>query len=90
MHYSYTSKNQPEGAAIKEESESERHDGEESESERHDDEEDENIEQQPVKSNQLSCGEMICGSVKIDDSSRNNSTSIKQYISMIMMKSIVY
>ena len=26
---------------------------------------------------------MICGSVKIDDSSSNNNTSIKQYISMI-------
>ena len=50
-----------------------------------------NIEQQPIKSNQLSCGEMICGSVKTDDSSSNNNTSIKQYISMIndaMNKSI--
>jgi len=26
---------------------------------------------------------MICGSVKIDDSSSNKNTSIKQYISMI-------
>ena len=26
---------------------------------------------------------MICGSVKIDDRSSNNDTSIKQYISMI-------
>jgi hypothetical protein len=41
------------------------------------------IEQQPAKSNQFSCGEMICGSVKIDDISSNNNTSIKQYISMI-------
>ena len=28
-------------------------------------------------------GEMIRGSVKIDDGSSNNNTSIKQYISMI-------
>ena len=34
-------------------------------------------EEQPLKSNQLSC------SVKIYDSSSNNNTSIKQYISMI-------
>ena len=38
-----------------------------------------NIEQQPIKSNQLCCGEMICGNVNIDDSSINNNTTIKQY-----------
>ena len=42
-----------------------------------------NIKQNPLKSNQLSSGEMICGSVKIDDSSNNNNASVKQYISMI-------
>ena len=31
-----------------------------------------NIEQQAVKSNQLSCGEMICGNVKVDDCKINN------------------
>ena len=36
-----------------------------------------------MKSNQLSCGEMIYGSVKIDDRNSNNNTSIKQSISMI-------
>ena len=35
------------------------------------------------ESYQFSSGEMICGSVKIDDSSSYNNTSIKQYISMI-------
>jgi len=34
-------------------------------------------------SNQLSNGEMLCGSVIIDDSSNNNKISIKQYVSMI-------
>ena len=82
MHYFRNSKNQPEGANIKEESESEQNDDEESESEQHADEENENIEQQPSKSNQLSCGE-ICGSVRIDDSSINKNTRIKQYISML-------
>ena len=43
-----------------------------------------NIEQQPVKSNQFSCGEVIRGSVKIDDSSSNDNTIIKQYISMMI------
>ena len=51
-----------------------------------------NLKQQPLKSNQLSCGEMICGSVKVDDSSiNNNNASMQQYISMIndeMKKSI--
>jgi len=42
-----------------------------------------NIEQEPLKSNQLSSGELICGSVTIDDSSSNNNTSIKQYISVV-------
>ena len=42
-----------------------------------------NIEQQPLESNQLSCDEMICASVKVDDRSSNNNTSVKQYISMI-------
>ena len=34
---------------------------------------------------QLSCGEIICGRVTIDasNSSSNNNTNIKQYISMI-------
>ena len=41
------------------------------------------IEKQPTQSNQLSNGEMMCGSVIIDDSSNNNKISIKQYISMI-------
>jgi len=45
--------------------------------------ENENIKQKPIKSNGFSSGGMICGSVKIDDSSRNNNTSIKQYTSMI-------
>ena len=40
------------------------------------------IEQQPTISDQFSNGEMMCGSVIIDDSSSNNM-SIKQYISMI-------
>ena len=61
-----------------------KNDDEESESEQNDDEDSEiNIKQQPIKSNQLFCDEMICGSVKIDDSSSNNNTSIEQYISMI-------
>ena len=34
-----------------------------------------NIKQKPFKSNQLSIGEMICGSVNIDDSSNKNNTS---------------
>ena len=42
-----------------------------------------NIEQQPIKSNELSCGEMICGSVKIHDSSSITNTCIKQCVSMI-------
>ena len=42
-----------------------------------------NIEQQLIQSNQLSCGDMICGSVRIDDSRSNTNTRIKQYISMI-------
>jgi len=43
------------------------------------------IKQQQLKNNQLSCGEVICRSVTIDDSksSNSNNTSIKQYISMI-------
>ena len=77
----------PEGASVKEDSESEENkdNNEESESdELNEDEENEQIiEQKPFKSNQFSSGEMICGSVKIDDSSSNKSTSIKQYISMI-------
>ena len=35
------------------------------------------IEQKPFKSNHFSSGEMICGSVNIEDRSSNNSTSIK-------------
>ena len=41
------------------------------------------IEQQPTISNQFSNGEMMCGSVIIDDSSNTNQVSIKQYISLI-------
>jgi len=41
------------------------------------------IEKQPIQSNQLFNGEMLCGSVIIDDSSNNNKISIKQFISMI-------
>ena len=41
------------------------------------------IEQQPYIPNQLSNGEMMCGSVIINDSDTNNNISIKQYTSMI-------
>ena len=41
------------------------------------------IGQQAIQSNQFSTGEMLCGSVIIDDSSNNNKISIKQYILMI-------
>ena len=37
----------------------------------------------PTIPNKFSNGEMMCGSVIIDDSSNNNKISIKQYISMI-------
>ena len=38
------------------------------------------IQKKHLKSNQLSSGEMIFGSVTTDDSNSNNNTSIKQYI----------
>ena len=87
MHYLLKIKKNIEEASIKEEDDEELNvDEDEIEDETNNDsneQDNDTIEKQPTISNQFSNGEMMCGSVIIEDSSNTNKVSIKQYISLI-------